>query len=84
MTLMRPPRREERPGGVAVNEPVFDGHLKDGSQIETEMIDDARTEQLGLAVEQPLKSVTIELVDRVVADLLENMSLDSVFRGDGG
>ena len=29
--LMRPPRREERPGGVAVNEPIFDRHLKDGS-----------------------------------------------------
>lgn len=58
--------------------------FKDGSQIEAEMIDDARTKQLGLAVKQLLKSITIEIADRVVADLVENMSSDSVFRGDGG
>jgi hypothetical protein len=58
---MRPPRREERSGGVAVDEPVRDSHRKDGSQIETEMIDDARTERLGLAVEQLLKSARSSL-----------------------
>ena len=40
--------------------------------------------ELGLAVKQLLKSITVEIADRVVADLVENMSSDSVFRGDGG
>src|SRR5690606_8330312 len=81
---MRPPRREERPGGVAVDESVLDGHLKDGSQVEAEMIDDARTERLGLAVEQLLKSASIKLVDRLIADLVDDVSSDSVFRRDSG
>jgi hypothetical protein len=76
------PGGEKRPRGVAVDESVFDSQFENGPKVEAEMIDDARNELAGLPIEQLLESVSVEAFDRLVADLLDDVSFDAVFRRD--